>query len=457
MKNTGRIIAIKDNIVEVTFLGTAPSINDVLNLEHDPYPILEVYESATDNSFFCLCLRGVERISRGDSVVNTGMPLRIPVGTDMLGRVIDMFGQPQDAGKPLEGTEMREIFGNPVTLDQVLAPHEVLETGIKAIDFFSPILRGGKVGLFGGAGVGKTILLTEIIHNVVILNKDESVSVFAGVGERIREGHELYEVLRDNKVLPSVALIYGQMGENAAVRFRTAYAGITLAEYFRDHSSKHVLFFIDNVFRFAQAGYELATLMNTIPSEGGYQPTLTSEMGKFHERLVSGDSGSITSIEAVYVPSDDLTDYGVQSVFSYLDSTIVLSRSIYQQGRFPSIELLSSTSIALTTDIVGQKQYDLVIQSVSLLKRAMSVERVVSLVGESELSAEDQLLYHRAQVLKNYMTQNFYTTEGQTGKSGQYVPLEQTVADVEQILSGRFDKIPPETFLYIGGLSDLMK
>lgn len=457
MKNQGRIIGIKDNIVETEFLGAQPKIGEVIGMIDDPYVVLEVFRSATRTTFYCLVLRGLRRIYRGAPLVATGTKLTIPIGQELLGRIINVFGEPQDGGEELTKSERSPIFKEPASFESVSGSHEILETGIKAIDFFSPIIRGGKVGLFGGAGVGKTVLLTEIIHNVVILNKDRSVSVFAGVGERIREGHELYHVLKQNKVLPEVALVYGQMGENSAVRFRTAFAGITLAEYFRDNGGKQVLFFIDNIFRFAQAGYELSTLMNNVPSEGGYQPTLTSEMGAFHERLVSAGNGSITSIEAVYVPSDDITDYGVQSVFTYLDSVIVLSRDVYQQGRFPAIDLMSSRSTALEPALVGEIHYETVLRAVQLLKRSKSVERVVSLVGESELSSEDQKIYHRAQILKNYTTQNFFVTASQTGKEGRYVPIKQVVADVSQILSGRFDNVPPETFSYIGGLSDLMK
>lgn len=456
MINQGTVTAIKGNVVEVHFESTPPNINDILILKDDPSVRIEVYSSTSGNIFYCLALSRVEKLWRGCIVQNTMQPLKVPVGSGMLGRVINMFGNPQDGKGDVKAADNWPIFGRPLEMEKVVSPSKILETGIKAIDFFSPILRGGKVGLFGGAGVGKTVLLTEIIHNVVILNKDKSVSVFTGVGERIREGHELYNVLEESKVLPQVALLYGQMGENAAVRFRTAFAGVTMAEYFRDKEKKDVLFFIDNIFRFAQAGYELATLMNSIPSEGGYQATLASEMASFHERLVSYDTGSITSIEAVYVPSDDITDQGVQAVFPYLDSTIVLSRQVYQEGHFPAIDLLSSTSAGLTEEVVGKEHYDSALESLSLLKKALSLDRVVSLVGESELSASDQTLYRRAKILKNYMTQNFYVTKSQTGKEGQYIPVAQTVSDVNQILSGRFDDFPAETFLYIGAVKDLI-
>jgi len=323
---------------------------------------------------------------------------------------------------------------------------------VHSIDFFAPILQGGKVGLFGGAGVGKTILLTEIIHNIVVLSKSESTCVFTGVGERIREGQELYESLRDSQVLPQVASIYGQMGENSAIRFRTAFAGVTMAEYFRDISKKNVLFFIDNIFRFAQAGYELSTLTNSIPSEGGYQSTLISEMADFHERLVSTESGKLTTIETIFVPSDDMTDQAVQSIFPYLDSMVVLSRQVYQEGRFPSIDLLSSTSSGLTVEIVGEDHERAVREAQSILKKSVALERIVSLVGESELSADDQIIYKRAKIIKNYMTQNFFVAQSQTGKKGDYIPVGQTVKDMIEIIDGKYDDRKPEEFLYIGGI-----
>ena len=450
--NKGKIISIRGQIVEVEFLEEKPAVHDVLVLEDDKNTQLEVYSSSSPLTFYCLALTSVAKLSRGAVLVNTGSTLKIPVGDEVLGRVIDVFGKPQDGKGALKTQESREIFSHEVPFDEVVTPKTVLETGIKAIDFFSPILKGGKVGLFGGAGVGKTVLLTEIIHNVVVLNKDKSISVFSGVGERTREGQELLQQLEESGVLPRVALIYGQMGENPVVRFRTAIAGAALAEYFRDEKGKDVLTFIDNTFRFAQAGYELSTLMNAIPSEGGYQSTLGSEMSLLHERLVSSRQGSITSIEAVYVPSDDLTDYGVQSVFPFLDSTVVLSRSVYQQGRFPAVDLLSLASAGLDIEIVGKDHYETLILAQNLLKRANALERIVSLIGESELSTDDQQVYKRAEILKNYMTQSFFVTEAQTGRKGNYIPLKETVADVRNIITGKYDGRKPDEFLYVGHL-----
>ncbi|MDO8335487.1 MAG: F0F1 ATP synthase subunit beta [Candidatus Saccharibacteria bacterium] len=452
----GKVIAVLGQIIEVEFAnGKTPKIHDVLTLLDDPKVSMEVYTSAGLNSYYCLLLSSSPKLARGKEVINSHSPIKIPVGSSTLGRAIDIFGKAVDGKAEIKTEELMPIFNKGVEFDNVVTPSELLETGIKAIDFFCPILKGGKVGLFGGAGVGKTTILTEIIHNVVILHKDESVSVFSGVGERIREGKELYETLEESGVLPSIALIFGQMAENPAVRFRTAFAGATLAEYFRDKMGKNVLFFIDNVFRFAQAGYELATDMSTIPGEGGYQATLYSEMGQFHERLVSSDTGSITSIEAVYVPSDDMTDFGVQAVFPYLDSNVVLSRDIYQEGRFPSINLLASTSTALNVDTVGEKHYKTFIEAQSLLKKASQLERIVSLIGESELSAQDQLVYRRYRLLLNYMTQNFFVMEAQSGHKGAYIKREDTINDVALILQGKYDTYQPEKMLNIGLLSEI--
>lgn len=456
MENKGKIVSIKGQIVEVEFVSAPPNIRDVFVLEEDKSIKMEVYSSSSSRTFYCLCFGEVEKLYRGAVVVNSGDTLRIPVGEEVLGRVIDLQGDIQDGKGELSKTTRYEgIFGREIGLSEVLSPNTVLETGIKAIDFFSPILKGGKVGLFGGAGVGKTVLLTEVIHNVVVLNKEKTLSVFTGVGERVREGQELLEALEQSGVLPSVALIYGQMSKNPAKRFRTAHAGVTIAEDFRDTLKKDVLFFIDNVFRFAQAGNELSTLTSTIPSEGGYQATLASEMADLHERLVSTSSAAITSVETVYVQSDDITDPAVQSIFPFLDSMVVLSRNVYQEGRFPAIDFLSSNSSALNTDIVGPLHYVTLIKAQSILKKASALQRIVSLVGESELSSEDQIDYKRARILQNYMTQNFFVTEEQTGKKANYVKLADTVRDVKDILTGLYDDLESDKFLYIGNAKEL--
>jgi F-type H+-transporting ATPase subunit beta len=455
MNNKGKVVSVRGHIVEVEF-NDSPKIHDVLLLEDHPEVIFVVRTSAGTNTFYCYCLTDTSLVHRGSVLINTDESLKIAVGEEILGRIIDIFNKTHDRKEPLsKDVKKKEINVSNISLENTIIPDQILETGIKAIDFFSPILKGGKAGLFGGAGVGKTILLTEIIHNIVVLHKEKSVSVFAGIGERSREGQELYETLEESGVLSQVSLIYGTMGENPAVRFYTAMAAITVAEHFRDDEKKDVLFFVDNVYRFAQAGYELATLMNSIPSEGGYQATLLSEMSALQERLHSSKNAQLTSIETIYVPSDDLTDNGVQAVFPHLDASVVLSRQIYQEDRLPAVDLLNSSSSGLDEDIVGKEHYDAVLAAQALLKKSMSLERIVSLVGENELSPDDRTDYRRAKVLKNYMTQNFFVTESQTGKKGDFVPVENTVKDVRAIVDGKYDEIPPENFLYLGDLSSL--
>lgn len=456
--NKGRIKSIRGQIIEVEFIEEKPHIHDILVSENNSEIKMEVYNSSGVNAFYCLALTSTTSLHRGEIVVNTFKSIEIPVGVEILGRVMNLFGKPQDGKGDLKTSENRSIYVQKSNYEQIVKSKEILQTGIKAIDFFSPIIKGGKVGLFGGAGVGKTMLLTEIIHNIVILHnvlrRDANAAVFAGVGERVREGHELFEVLEQSDVLKGISLIYGHMGENPAIRLRTAVAGCALAEYFHE-IGREVLFFIDNVYRFAQAGYEIATLMNGIPSEGGYQATLSSEMAQLHERISSTSKNSITTFEAVYVPSDDITDYGVQSIFPYLDSTILLSRNIYQEGRFPAIDFFSSTSSALSVDIVDKLHYQTYIDAQSLLKRASSLERVVALIGESELSVEDQVIYKRSKMVKNYMTQNFFVLENQTGKEGSFVSLTNTVSDMRAIIDGKYDSIDVDKLLYIGALKDM--
>src|SRR5258708_3638731 len=393
---SGKVVSIKGEIIEVEFLETKPRFNDVLIAKEDQSVKMEVYRSATPNSFFCLALTNVTSLHHGSAVVSTEQPIRIPVGQEMLGRVINTLGVPQDGLGEIKAKESKPIISKGVTFANITIPKDILETGIKPVDFFTPIIKGGKVGLFGGAGVGKTVIISEIIHNLVILNPEKNVSVFTGVGERTREGEELFQTLIESKVMQGVSLIYGSMGENPALRFRTAFTGVTLAEYYRDTLGKDVLFFIDNIFRFAQSGYELSTLMNAIPSEGGYQSTLTSEMASFHERLVSTLKNAITTVEAIYVPADDLTDSGVQAIFPYLDSNLILSRAVYQEGRFPAIDILSSNSSSLNPDTVGDLHYQTAVDAQALLKRAVALDRIVSLIGESELSTDDQTVYKRA-------------------------------------------------------------
>lgn len=459
MKITGTITSLKQHVVEVEFKGTSPKVHDVLTLADDSNVLLEVYASVGPSVWYCLILRTSEHLTHGATVESTGESLKIPIGKEVLGRVFNVFGQPLD-GKGKVGHSTTPLFNAPrMDLANVSVPEEVMQTGIKAIDFFAPMLHGGKLGLFGGAGLGKTVLLTELINNIVIRKqKDDNkkhYSVFAAVGERSREAQELVENLTEAKVLDRTCVVVGQMGENPAVRFRTAYTAARVAEYLRDELESDVLFFIDNVYRFSQAGYELSTLMSEIPSEDGYQPTLPSEIAQLQERLSSNKKASITSIEAVYLPSDDLTDLGVRSQFPYLDHVVVLSRDIYQQGRLPAVDLLSSSSSALSPELVGPDHYSAYVAAKSLLEQALSIERLVNLVGISELSPENQVVYKRSQLLKNYMTQSFAVTSVQTGREGCYVARRTTVNDVQAILAGELDDVVPGSLLQGGSLAQL--
>lgn len=453
-KSIGKIISIKGQVIEVKFPEKKPAIHDVLYLEADPNAKMEVYVSSGKDTFYCLALSSTENLYRGAKVVNTDQPILFPVGETLLGRVVNIFGKPYDALGEVRASKLWPIHRKPEVGDVLVEP-KLLETGIKIIDLFTPMVYGGKTGLFGGAGVGKTLLLTEILHNVVQKESGDFISVFAGVGERTREALELYEALNQSGTLKSSSLIFGQMGENSAVRFLSAFAAVTLAEYFRDVSKKNVLFFIDNVFRFAQAGNELSTLMNIIPSEDGYQATLESEMARFHERLVSSEGGVISTVEAIYVPADDLLDHAVQSIFPYLESIVVLSRDVYQEGLLPAVDVLSSMSQTLDTKIVGARHYNVALRAKALLKKAQSLERIVSMVGESELSKEDQLVYRRARKIRNFMTQGFFVTEEQRGEKGCYVPVKTTIEDTEAILEGKYDKIHEDEFLYIGSAKEI--
>lgn len=451
----GKIVEIQGQVAEIEFKNSTPSMRDIIVLEADRSVKMEVYTSSGSSTYYCFVLTGLEKLYRGAQVINTEKPIVIPVGKHVLGRVIDIFGNPKDGNGPINKDHVRSIYKKTLPYHEVSSHEAVLETGIKVIDMFSPLIKGGKIGLFGGAGVGKTLLLTEIIHNVVTLHKNKSLSVFAGIGERIREGHELHMALKEGGVLPSVSLVFGAMSENPAVRYITAFSAVTIAEHFRDELNKDVLFFMDNVFRYAQAGNELAMLMNSIPSEDGYQSTLNSEMAELHERLVSTKEKSISTIEAIYIPNDDILDQGVQAIFPYLDSTVILSRSVYQEGRLPAIDILSSTSSALTPSIVGVDHYQTALDAQSLLKRAAALDRIASLVGESELSAGDQQLYQRAKKLKNYMTQSFFVAENQTGRKGSYVKIKDAVKDVKDLIEGKFDPIPEEKFLFIGAIKEI--
>ena len=457
-QKVGKIIAIQGQVAEVQFMNGNPAVHDVLVLADDPSIRMEVHSSSKAQTFFCLMLSPTHTITRGAKVINMEKPIMIPVGKELLGRVIDTFGNPLDGKGAIGAKDQFPIYRPAPVYGDLSTQQEILETGIKIIDLFCPFLKGGKIGLLGGAGVGKTVVLTEILHNIFVLRKrEDTVSVFGGVGERIREGHELYETLNEKKVLSLAALVLGPMGSSPAIRLLTGFTAASLVEYYRDIAKYNVLFFIDNVFRFAQAGNELSVVMRMIPSEDGYQPTLASEMAMLHERLISTTHNSVSTVETVYVPNDDILDQAVQSVFSHLDSVVVYSRDIYQQNLLPAIDPLSSYSSALSPQTAGELHYQTSREALALLKRGIELERVASLVGASELSPEDRTVYQRAKKLRNFMTQNLFVLESQSGLPGQYVTLKTTINDVNQIMSGRFDHIPEEKFLYIGTVEEIAK
>lgn len=450
--SVGRIISVRGHIVEIELESDyVPFLGEILNSPEKDTVKLEVY-SYSNNSIFSLLLTEPFDIHRNMEITTTGQPLTIPVGPKILGRAINLFGHAEDDKGDIEADSYIPIYSSPPTFNVLKNTSEILETGIKVIDFISPFLKGGKIGFVGGAGVGKTILITEIIHNIT--QKNQGISIFAGIGERIREGQELYQRLEETKTLQNTALVLGQMNENAAIRFRVASAAVTLAEYFRDVQKKDVLFFIDNIFRFIQAGNEVASLLGTIPSEQGYQATLQTELANLEERLVSTINGSITSIQTIYVPSDELADPGVNSAISYMDSIIVLSRSIAQLGLYPPVDLQQSSSSTLSSVYIGEDHHNALQDFQRIINRYNQLSRIVAIIGETELSQQDRLEFARAKKLVNYMTQPFYVTEAQTGKKAKYVKREETVSDIKAILAGNLDTVPEEKFLYIGSLTD---
>lgn len=451
-QSKGIIRSVNGQIAEVEILSQEmPFPLEILTSEDDPSVKLEVHNQ-NRNLVSCLILSNPLALYRGLKIVGTGSDLKIPVSKELLGQIINLYGQSLDHNTPFKADSSMSIYSKSPSINILKSPHQILETGIKAIDFVTPILKGGKVGFIGGAGVGKTILVTEMMHNITLNGK--AVSIFAGVGERIREGQELYKRLGDTKVLPETVVILGQMNENAAVRYKVALAAVTIAEYFRDVQKQDVLFFIDNMFRFLQAGNEVSTLLGMIPSDQGYQPTLQTEASSVEDRLISTENGSITAIEAVYAPADEATDPAVTTIMSFLDTSIVLSRSIAQQGIYPPIDLFSSSSSVTNKTILGEKHFEALTDFQRMMDNYNRLSHIVAIVGESELSTENRILYNRTKKVINYLTQPFFMVESQTGRKGVYVPLADTIQDISTILSGSLDEVPVEKFLYIGTLKD---
>ena len=449
----GTITSINGQIATVAIDNDVyPALSEILICPDDPTVILEVF-TQSENKIFCQILSNPDRLFRNMVIYGTGSDLKIPVGKAVLGRIIDLFGNAKDNLAPISKLNQTSIYSKAPSLNIVKSSYSILETGIKAIDFLTPIQKGGKVGFIGGAGVGKTILLTEILHNITNKQKN-AISIFAGVGERIREGQELYQRLKESKVLNNTVIVLGQMNENAAIRFRVALAAVAQAEYFRDVAKADVLFFIDNMFRFVQAGAEVATLLGTIPSEQAYQATLQTEISTLEDRLIPTDNGTITSFQNVYVPADEITDAGVVAVTSFLDTAVVLSRSVAQKGIYPPVDLSQSSSSTLSKVLLGEAHFKALTQFQQLLGNFYKLSHIVAIVGEEELSAENRILYNRTKKVINYLTQPFFVTENQTGKKGVSVPKNATVKDIEVILSGKLDNIPADKFMYIGSLKE---
>lgn len=449
----GKVKSVVGQIVEIEIeTENIPQTSELLTSPEDLTIRLEVY-SCTDEKVICLSLSENSKIYRNMKIFTTGKPLLVPVGSKILGRVINLFGEDEDGKGEVFFDAKIPIYSKAPVFNILETSPQILETGIKVIDFVAPFIKGGKIGFIGGAGVGKTVLMTELIHNISTLQK--TVAVFAGVGERVREGHELFRTLEETKTLENLVLIFGQMGENAAIRFRIVSAAVAIAEYFRDEEKRDVLLYIDNIYRFVQAGNEVATVLGMTPSEQGYQLTLQTELGNIQERLLSTINASITSIQTVYVPADDLSDAGVSSIMSYFDSVITLSRSVAQLGLYPAVDLSQSFSSALTSaTIIGKDHFQLITSFQQILNRYNELERIVAILGENELSVEDQIVYKRAKKLINYMTQPLFVTTQQTGIEGKYVPRQTTIQDINIILSGKIDHVSEEKLLYIGSLKE---
>ncbi len=456
----GKIIQVMGPVVDVDFESYLPAINEALDIDFEidgqsRKLVLEVAAHIGDNRVRAIAMDMTEGLTRGEKVSARGNPITVPVGEQVLGRIFNVTGDVIDGGEELNNPEKWSIHRSAPTFENQSTKTEMFETGIKVVDLLAPYSKGGKVGLFGGAGVGKTVVIMELIHNVAF--KHSGYSVFAGVGERTREGNDLYHEMKESGVLDKVALCYGQMNEPPGARNRIAFTGLTMAEYFRDEKGLDVLMFIDNIFRYAQSGAEMSALLGRIPSAVGYQPTLASEMGKLQERITSTKKGSITSVQAVYVPADDLTDPAPASVFAHLDATTVLNRKIAEKGIYPAVDPLDSTSRILDPQVVGEEHYKVATSVQQVLQKYKDLQDIIAILGMDELSEEDKKIVERARKIEKFLSQPFFVAEVFTGSPGKYVTLQETLEGFKGILEGKYDQIPENAFYMVGNINEVLE
>ena len=455
--NTGKIVQVSGPVVDVEFENDdLPAIRDALEVMNgDKKCVMEVAQHIGNHIVRCIMLAASEGLCRDMEVEATGSGIKVPVGEDTLGRLFNVLGQTIDGDKQPEGEANWEIHREPPTFEEQNPAEQILETGIKVIDLLAPYAKGGKIGLFGGAGVGKTVLIQELIRNIA--TEHGGYSIFTGVGERSREGNDLWTEMRESGVLKKTALVFGQMNEPPGARMRVAETGLTMAEYFRDEKQKDVLLFIDNIFRFTQAGSEVSALLGRMPSAVGYQPTLATEMGELQERIASTKNGSVTSVQAVYVPADDLTDPAPATTFAHLDATTVLSRKIVEQGIYPAVDPLESSSRILEADIVGEEHYNVAREVQGILQKYKELQDIIAILGMEELADEDKTVVFRARKIQKFLSQPFHVAENFTGIKGVYVPVEETIRGFKAILSGEMDEYPENAFFNVGTIEDVKK
>ena len=455
-KHIGKVVQVMGPVLDIRFAdGELPELLNAIELQNNGKPlIVEVAQHIGDNVVRCIAMAATDGLVRGAEAVDTGGPIKVPVGDACLGRVFNLLGEPVDEQPAPTGVEHWPIHRPAPAFDEQESSTELLETGIKVVDLICPYAKGGKIGLFGGAGVGKTVLIQELIYNIATAHN--GYSVFTGVGERTREGNDLYGEMAESGVLSKTALVYGQMNEPPGARMRVALSGLTMAEYFRDVKHQDVLLFIDNIFRFTQAGSEVSALLGRMPSAVGYQPTLATEMGALQERITSTRKGSITSVQAVYVPADDLTDPAPATTFTHLDATTVLSRDIASQGIYPAVDPLDSTSRILAPEVVGQGHYQIARAVQQVLQRYKELQDIIAIMGMDELSEDDKITVNRARKVQRFLSQSFHVAEQFTGMPGQYVPLKETLRGFKMILNGECDSIPESCFLFAGTIDDVL-